>query len=94
MDLAPVRVNAVCPGLVLTDHVKQIPEAMLQSMVVPMLVPRGAAPAEAAKAAKAYVYLCSTAMRRAKSCPSMAAACWSDKPCQNGGGMVDDRVLE
>ena len=54
MDLSPVRVNAVCPGLVLTDHVKQMPEAILQSMVAPLPVPRAASPAEAAKA---YVYL-------------------------------------
>jgi len=54
MDLIPVRVNAVCPGIVLTDHVKQMPEAMLQSIVAPLPVPRGASPAEAAKA---YVYL-------------------------------------
>ena len=55
MDLSPVRVNAVCPGIVLTDHVKQtMPEAMLQSMVAPLPVPRGASPEEAAKA---YVYL-------------------------------------
>ena len=54
MDLAPVRVNAVCPGLVLTDHVKQMPEAMVQSMVAPLPVPRGGSPAEAAMA---YVYL-------------------------------------
>ncbi|WP_200908635.1 SDR family oxidoreductase [Caballeronia mineralivorans] len=54
MDLIPVRVNAVCPGIVLTEHVKQMPEAMLQPMVAPLPVPRGAAPAEAAKA---YVYL-------------------------------------
>jgi NAD(P)-dependent dehydrogenase (short-subunit alcohol dehydrogenase family) len=54
MDLSPVRVNAVCPGLVLTDHVKQMPEAMLQSMVAPLPMPRAASPAEAAKA---YVYL-------------------------------------
>jgi NAD(P)-dependent dehydrogenase (short-subunit alcohol dehydrogenase family) len=54
MDLSPVRVNAVCPGLVLTDHVKQMPEAILQSMVAPLPVPRAASPTEAAKA---YVYL-------------------------------------
>ncbi len=54
MDLAPVRVNAVCPGYVLTDHVKQMPEAMLQSVVASLPVPRAATPAEAAKA---YVYL-------------------------------------
>ncbi len=54
LDLAPVRVNVVCPGLVLTDHVKQTPDATVQSMVAPLPVPRGASPAEAAKA---YVYL-------------------------------------
>ncbi|WP_347556859.1 SDR family oxidoreductase [Robbsia sp. KACC 23696] len=54
MDLMPIRVNAVCPGLVLTEPVKQMPEAMLQSMVDPLPIPRTASPAEAAKA---YVYL-------------------------------------
>lgn len=54
VDLAPVRVNAVCPGIVLTEHVKQMPEAMLQSIVAPLPVPRGASPTEAATA---YVYL-------------------------------------
>jgi len=55
IDLAPVRVNAVCPGLVLTDHVKeQMPEATVQSIVAPLPVPRAATPAEAARA---YVYL-------------------------------------
>jgi NAD(P)-dependent dehydrogenase (short-subunit alcohol dehydrogenase family) len=54
MDLLPVRVNAVCPGLVLTDHVKQMPEATLQSIVAPLPMSRGASPTEAAKA---YVYL-------------------------------------
>ncbi len=55
MDLAPVRVNAVCPGLVLTEHVKQtMPEAMVQAMVAPLPTPRAASPEEAAKA---YIYL-------------------------------------
>ena len=54
IDLAPIRVNVVCPGLILTDHVKQMPEAMVQSMVASLPVPRGGSPAEAAKA---YVYL-------------------------------------
>jgi NAD(P)-dependent dehydrogenase (short-subunit alcohol dehydrogenase family) len=54
MDLAPVRVNAVCPGIILTEHVKQMPEARVQSAVMPLPVPRGGSPAEAAKA---YVYL-------------------------------------
>jgi hypothetical protein len=39
---------------------------------------RGAAPAEVANA---YVYLMLNAMRRDKSCPSKAAACWSDRTC-------------
>jgi NAD(P)-dependent dehydrogenase (short-subunit alcohol dehydrogenase family) len=53
MDLAPVRVNAVCPGLVLTEHVKQMPAARLNAMVEALPVPRGATPAEAARA---YIY--------------------------------------
>jgi NAD(P)-dependent dehydrogenase (short-subunit alcohol dehydrogenase family) len=54
MDLAPVRVNAVSLGLVLTDTMKQMPEARLQAMVAPLPIPRVATPAEAAKA---FVYL-------------------------------------
>jgi NAD(P)-dependent dehydrogenase (short-subunit alcohol dehydrogenase family) len=53
VDLAPVRVNCVCPGLVLTEHVKHIPEARLQAMVASLPLPRAASPAEAATA---YVY--------------------------------------
>jgi NAD(P)-dependent dehydrogenase (short-subunit alcohol dehydrogenase family) len=40
--------------LVLTDSVKQMPEARMQAIVGPLPIPRGATPAEAAKA---YVYL-------------------------------------
>ncbi len=55
IDLAPVRVNAVCPGVILTEHVEQMmPEARLRSFVAPLPVPRAGTPAEAAKA---YVYL-------------------------------------
>ena len=55
VDLAPVRINAVCPGLILTGHVQQtMPDARLRSFVAPLLVPRGGSPAEAARA---YVYL-------------------------------------
>ncbi len=54
VDLAPVRVNAVSPGIILTEHVKEMPAARLQSYVSPLPVPRGGSPAEAAKA---YVYL-------------------------------------
>ena len=55
IDLAPVRVNAVCPGIILTEQVKQMmPEARLRSFVAPLPVPRAGSPAEAARA---YVYL-------------------------------------
>jgi NAD(P)-dependent dehydrogenase (short-subunit alcohol dehydrogenase family) len=54
MDLAPVRVNAVSPGLVLTEHVLEMPEAVRQAIVAALPLPRGATPAEAAQA---YVYL-------------------------------------
>ena len=54
MDLAPVRVNAVNPGYVLTEQLTRMPEAMLQSVVAPLPIPRAATPAEAAQA---YVYL-------------------------------------
>jgi NAD(P)-dependent dehydrogenase (short-subunit alcohol dehydrogenase family) len=54
MDLAPVRVNAVCPGYVLTDIIKQMPEEILRAAVGHIPVPRAGSPAEAAKA---YVYL-------------------------------------
>jgi len=54
VDLAPVRVNAVCPGLVLTEHVKQMPRERLQMYVARLPLPRAASPAEAATA---YVYL-------------------------------------
>lgn len=55
IDLAPIRVNAVCPGLVLTERVNtQMPEAYVAALVSTQPLPRGASPAEAAKA---YVYL-------------------------------------
>ncbi|WP_428486304.1 SDR family oxidoreductase [Rhodopila sp.] len=55
VDLAPVRVNAVCPGLILTEHVKQtMPAAMQQSFVAKLPVPRAGSPEEVAMA---YVYL-------------------------------------
>jgi NAD(P)-dependent dehydrogenase (short-subunit alcohol dehydrogenase family) len=54
IDLAPVRVNAVCPGIILTDHVKQTPREILQTYVAGLPLPRGASPTEAATS---YVYL-------------------------------------
>jgi NAD(P)-dependent dehydrogenase (short-subunit alcohol dehydrogenase family) len=53
VDLAPVRVNAVCPGYILTDIIKRLPEALLQSAVGRLPLPRAASPREAATA---YVY--------------------------------------
>ena len=54
VDLAPLRINAVCPGLILTDHVKQMPQDTQQAYVAGLPLPRGASPTEAATA---YVYL-------------------------------------
>jgi len=53
IDLAPVRINAVCPGLILKEDVKHMPEEVLRSQVVPLPMPRGGSPIEAATA---YVY--------------------------------------
>lgn len=44
----------MCPGIILTDHVKQMPDEMLRTYVAPLPSPRGASPTEAATA---YVYL-------------------------------------
>lgn len=55
VDLAPVRVNAVSPGLVLTEHVRtSMPVEHIDAMVAGQPIPRAATPAEAARA---YVYL-------------------------------------
>jgi NAD(P)-dependent dehydrogenase (short-subunit alcohol dehydrogenase family) len=55
IDLAPLRINAVCPGITLTEHVsQQMPAQRLQAYVSPLPLPRGATPTEAAMA---YVYL-------------------------------------
>jgi len=50
LDLAPVRVNAVCPGMTLTEQVERMPESVLQSAVSQLPVPRAASPVEAAQA--------------------------------------------
>jgi NAD(P)-dependent dehydrogenase (short-subunit alcohol dehydrogenase family) len=54
VDLAPVRVNAVCPGLVLTDRTRGMPEEMIQRYTAAQPLARGAEPAEVAQA---YLYL-------------------------------------
>ena len=54
VDLAPIRVNAVCLGIVLSERTKTMGEAMLQAFTSRQPLPRGGEPAEAAQA---YLYL-------------------------------------
>jgi NAD(P)-dependent dehydrogenase (short-subunit alcohol dehydrogenase family) len=58
VDLAPIRVNAVCPGLVLTEVWNSIPEDQradqLRRMTADQPLPRAGQPAEIAEA---YLYL-------------------------------------
>ncbi|MBV8683921.1 MAG: SDR family oxidoreductase [Caulobacteraceae bacterium] len=54
-DLAPIRVNAVCPGLILTEHVvSQWPPEMIKGITAQLPLPRAGEPAEVAQA---YLYL-------------------------------------
>jgi NAD(P)-dependent dehydrogenase (short-subunit alcohol dehydrogenase family) len=53
VDLAPQRINAVCPGLTLTELVKRVPERM-EAATAGLPLPPAASPAEAATA---YVYI-------------------------------------
>ena len=52
VDLAPIRVNCVCPGLILTEAIR-MPEEMLRSMTQRQPIPRAGTPAECAEA---YLY--------------------------------------
>jgi NAD(P)-dependent dehydrogenase (short-subunit alcohol dehydrogenase family) len=54
VDLAPIRVNAVCPGVILTEVWSGSPPERLAKMTERLPVPRGGDPAEVAQA---YVYL-------------------------------------
>jgi NAD(P)-dependent dehydrogenase (short-subunit alcohol dehydrogenase family) len=54
VDLAPVRVNTVCPGLVLTERAAHVSAEVVRKMTEHQPVPRGAEPAEVAQA---YLYL-------------------------------------
>jgi NAD(P)-dependent dehydrogenase (short-subunit alcohol dehydrogenase family) len=58
VDLAPVRVNAVCPGLVLTDVWNSIPEdqraEQIRRMTARQPLPRAGEPGEVAEA---YLHL-------------------------------------
>ena len=54
VDLAPVRVNAVSPGIIRTEHTEQtMPTERLQAFVAPLPLARAGSPVEAAQA---YVY--------------------------------------
>jgi NAD(P)-dependent dehydrogenase (short-subunit alcohol dehydrogenase family) len=54
VDLAPVRVNAVCLGMVMTERSKTLPAEVLRGFTGRLPLPRGGDPAEAAEA---YLYL-------------------------------------
>lgn len=52
VDLAPIRVNCVCPGIILTEAVR-MPEDALRRMTERQPIPRAGTPAECAEA---YLY--------------------------------------
>ncbi len=54
VDLSPIRVNCVCPGLVLTELTTGWPEEMLKRFTAAQPIARGADPDEVAQA---YLYL-------------------------------------
>ncbi len=54
VDLAPVRVNDVCLGVIMTDHTKTMRQDMLSRYIDPLPIPRGGTPEEAAMA---FIYL-------------------------------------
>jgi NAD(P)-dependent dehydrogenase (short-subunit alcohol dehydrogenase family) len=53
-DLAPIRVNAVCLGLILNEQVQNMGEAVIKGYTAHLPLPRGGAVEEAAEA---YLYL-------------------------------------
>ena len=53
-DLAPVRVNAVCLGLILSEQVRDMGEATIKAFTANLPLPRGGTVEEAAEA---YLYL-------------------------------------
>ena len=53
-DLAPIRVNAVCLGLIMSEQVQKMGEAMVKMYTQNLPLPRGGTCEEAAEA---YLYL-------------------------------------
>ena len=53
-DLAPVRVNAVCLGLIMSEPMQAMGEAMIKGFTANLPLPRGGTVEEAAEA---YLYL-------------------------------------
>ena len=53
-DLAPIRVNAVCLGLIMSEQVQNMGEAMIKGFTANLPLPRGGTVDEAAEA---YLYL-------------------------------------
>ena len=49
-ELAPVRVNGVCPGLIMTEPVKAMPQERMKTFIDRQLLARAGLPAEAAQA--------------------------------------------
>lgn len=54
VDLAPIRVNTVCPGIILTDIWANIPQERIAAMTSRLPLPRGGTPAETAET---YIHL-------------------------------------
>jgi NAD(P)-dependent dehydrogenase (short-subunit alcohol dehydrogenase family) len=54
VDMAPVRVNSVCPGLVLTERLASYPADTVRQMTQSQPLPRAAEPGEVAQA---FLYL-------------------------------------
>src|SRR4029079_2836333 len=54
VDLAPIRVNVVCPGLVMTEVWAGVPEEQMKKLTARQPIPRGGGPNEVAEA---YLYL-------------------------------------
>jgi NAD(P)-dependent dehydrogenase (short-subunit alcohol dehydrogenase family) len=53
-EMAPIRVNGVCPGLIMTEPVQAMPQERLKTFTDRQLLPRSGQPQEAAQA---YLYL-------------------------------------